>query len=368
MDARLREIDAKVDAGQRLSFDDGVHLMNSKDLLAIGKMADRVRAEKNGNNAYYIVNGHINHTNVCVNQCRFCAFQKQEGEDGAYTMALDEVMRKAEEVYHEGIAEFHIVGGLHPDLPYEYYRDMIAMLHERYPRVHLQAFTAVEIDHFADLSGMSVDETLSDLKSAGLGSLPGGGAEIFSPDIRSKICPNKISGKKWLEIMESAHNAGLRSNATMLYGHIETAEHRIEHLIALRELQDKTGGFMAFIPLAFHPLNTDLDSRSFTTGQLDIRMLAVSRLMLDNFDHIKAFWIMISPAISQLSLSFGVDDIDGTVEEEKITHAAGAQSGQALTVRRLENLIREAGRKPVRRDTLYNVIETGHGRPAGHAA
>lgn len=354
----LDQIGRKVEAGKRLTFEDGVFLMNSPDILAIGEMADIVRERKHGKKTYYVINCHINPTNICINQCRFCAFQRQPEEEGAYAMSLEEAMAKAEENYFEGISEFHIVGGLHPDLPYSYYRDLIAMLHERYPQVHLQAYTAVEIDYFATISGMSVEEVLGDLKKAGLGSLPGGGAEIFNEELRRKICPDKISGERWLEVMETTHRAGLRSNATMLYGHIEKAEERIDHLIKLRELQDRTGGFMSFIPLAFHPRNTEYEEKRFTTGQLDIRMLAISRLMLDNFDHIKAFWIMISPPISQLSLFFGVDDIDGTVIEERITHSAGAQTSQSLTVSKLEEMIREAGRLPVRRDTLYNVIGT----------
>ncbi|GMT42470.1 MAG: aminodeoxyfutalosine synthase [bacterium] len=358
MEKIFKAIRRKVEAGQRLSFEDGVFLMNSTDLLGVGALADIVRRRKNGGNAYYIINRHINHTNVCVNQCRFCAFRKEEGESGAYAMTLDDVAQKADECYSDDISEFHVVGGLHPELPYGYYRDIIENLSRKYPKVHLQAFTAVEIDHFSKISGMSVEKTLNNLKSAGLGSLPGGGAEIFDEKIRQKICPNKVSAQRWLEVMETAHRLGIRSNATMLYGHIEKPEHRIDHLIRLRNLQDKTGGFMSFIPLAFHPLNTDFADRDYyTTGQMDIRMLAVSRLMLDNFDHIKAFWIMISPAVSQLSLHFGVDDIDGTVIEEKITNSAGAQSGQLITVDKLERMIREAGRIPVRRDTLYNAVK-----------
>ena len=367
----MNRIRTKVEEGSRLTPEEGLFLMNSPDLLFVGRMANIVRERKNGDKAYYIINGHINHTNTCVSQCRFCAFSRLDGEEDAYTMSIDEVMQKAEECYHEDISEFHIVGGLHPTLPYDYYRGLVERLHERFPKVHLQAFTAVEIDYMAMLAGMSIEETLKDLKSAGLGSLPGGGAEIFNKEIRRKICPTKISGDRWLEVMETAHRIGIRSNATMLYGHIEKPEHRIEHLVRLRELQDKTGGFMAFIPLAFHPLNTELELKQFTTGQMDIRMLAVSRLMLDNFDHIKAFWIMISPEIAQLSLAFGADDIDGTVIEEKITTAAGSQSGQSMTVTELERLIREAGRVPVRRGTLYD--EPGKpdketSRLAGHAA
>ena len=352
----IESIRQKVEKGERLGFDEGLYLMNSPDLLAIGQMADIVRRRKNGDNAYYIINKHINHTNICVNECKFCAFQRKDGEEGGYAWDIGEVMARADEDFSDDISEFHVVGGLHPDLPYPYYREIIYSLHERYPTVHLQAFTAVEIDYFAEISGMTIEEILIDLKEAGLGSLPGGGAEVFDEAVRKKICPNKISGERWLEVMEAAHKIGLRSNATLLYGHIEKPEHRIDHLIRLRELQDRTGGFLAFIPLAFHPKNTDIDKKGFTSGQLDIRMLAVSRLMLDNFDHIKAFWIMVSPKISQLSLLFGVDDIDGTVVEERITHSAGAETSQGLTITELENMVRSAGRTPVRRDTLYNHI------------
>lgn len=352
----MNDIKSKVEKGERLSFEDGLFLMNTPDLLAVGRLADIVRRRKNQNRAHYIINSHINHTNLCVNKCRFCAFQKEKGTPEAYTMGLEQIMSEAKKSYHPLVSEFHIVGGLHPDLPYSYYRDMISSLHSAYPAVHLQAFTAVEIDYFAIISGMSLQETLADLKSAGLGSLPGGGAEIFAEKTRKKICPDKISGDRWLEVMKIAHETGLRSNATMLYGHIESPEERIDHLVRLRELQDITGGFMAFIPLAFHPLNTELSDRTFTSGQLDIRMLAVARLMLDNFDHIKAFWIMISPAISQLALFFGADDIDGTVIEEKITNAAGGQSGKSLTLAQLEGMIREAGMESVLRDTLYNAL------------
>jgi len=354
----MDRIRSKVEAGERLDFEDGLFLMDSPDIVSIGELANIVRERKNGDKAYYIINRHINHTNVCLNECRFCAFQRQPDEPDAYAMSIEEVLQSAEENFSDDISEFHIVGGLNESLPYSYYRDVIARLSQKFPQVHLQAYTAVEIAYFAEISGMSTEEVLLDLKNAGLGSLPGGGAEIFSEEVRKKICPNKISGGKWLEVMEIAHTAGLKSNATMLYGHIETPEDRIDHLIKLRELQDKTGGFMAFIPLAFHPKNTALDERHFTTGQLDIRMLAVSRLMLDNFDHIKAFWIMISPPISQLALYFGADDIDGTVIEEKITHSAGARTGQSLTIGELESMIKEAGRAPVRRDTLYNPVRS----------
>jgi len=354
----FKEIERKVTSSERLSFDEGLFLMNTPDLLTIGRLASMVRARKNGKSVYYIINKHINHTNICINECKFCAFERQPEEEGAYAMSIEDILSTAEDNFSDDISEFHVVGGLNDALPYDYYRGIISKLHERYPAVHIQAYTAVEIAYFAKISGMTMKEVLLDLKNAGLGSLPGGGAEIFNEQVRKKICPNKISGDEWLAVMEIAHSVGLRSNATLLYGHIESAEDRVEHLVKLRELQDKTGGFMAFIPLAFHPENTEISDRGFTSGQLDIRMLAVARLMLDNFDHIKAFWIMISPKISQLSLFFGVDDIDGTVIEEKITHSAGAETSQSLTVSQLEEMIKEAGLEPVRRDTLYNEIKS----------
>ena len=271
-------------------------------------------------------------------------------------MSIKEILDKASQIIHEKATELHIVGGLHPELGLGYYVKMIGSIHENFPRVHIQAFTAVEIAHFAEISGMSIYETLKKLKDAGLGSLPGGGAEVFSTDVRKELCPEKLSGEEWLNTMRTAHHLGMRSNATMLYGHIESNEDRINHLLKLRDLQDETGGFMSFIPLAFHPKNTDLKDFSSATGILDLKMLAIGRLMLDNFDHIKAFWIMIGIKLAQISLSFGVDDIDGTVAEEKITHSAGAETPEALTVDEIKSLIEETGREPVERDTLYNKI------------
>jgi aminodeoxyfutalosine synthase len=269
-------------------------------------------------------------------------------------MSIKDIIDKASQIIQEKATELHIVGGLHPDLGIDFYVDMISSIHKRFPKVHLQAFTAVEISHFAEISGMTTHEILKRLKDAGLGSLPGGGAEVFSTAIREELCPEKLSGDEWLNTMRTAHNLGLKSNATMLYGHIETNEDRINHLLKLRELQDETGGFMSFIPLAFHPKNTDMENISSAAGILDLKMLAIGRLMLDNFDHIKAFWIMLGIKISQISLSFGVDDIDGTVAEEKITHSAGAETPEALTVDDIKSLIEETGREPVERDTLYN--------------
>ncbi|NYE58556.1 aminofutalosine synthase MqnE [Carboxydothermus ferrireducens] len=357
-DKNLEKIYDKVEKGERLSFEDGLTLFNSSDLIGIGYLANIVRERKNGNKAYFIVNRHINPTNICVNRCKLCAFGVDKDSPEAYQMSLDEIEARALESKDDGISEIHIVGGLHPDLPFDFYVEMVERVSRALPGVHIQAFTAVEIDYFSRISGKSLEEVLTILKNAGLGSLPGGGAEVFSERVRKKICEKKISGERWLEVMRTAHKLGLRSNATMLYGHIETVEERLMHLIKLRELQDETGGFMSFIPLAFHPKNTGLEGeiKTLTTGVEDLKMLAISRLMLDNFDHIKAFWIMVGPKLAQISLSFGVDDIDGTVVEERITHAAGATTSQAMTKKEILHLIREAGRQPVERDTLYNVV------------
>lgn len=352
----LDQIEEKVAAAERLSLEDGVALLGSADLLRIGAMADLARSRIAGDEVFFINNRHINHTNVCGNQCKFCAFNAREGEPGAYTMTLEEVLDRARESLTDGITELHIVGGEHPSLPYDYYVEMIRALHELDPKVHIQAFTASEIAFFAKRTQRSEEEVLLELKEAGLGSLPGGGAEVFSARVRGLVCEKKISGEKWLEVMRTAHSVGLKSNATMLYGHVETLAERIDHLVRLRELQDETGGFGSFIPLAFHPANTELEHLPGTTGVEDLKMIAVSRLMLDNFRHIKAFWIMIGIKLAQISLHFGANDIDGTVVEEKITHAAGAQTEEAIAKSELIRLIREVGRIPVERDTLYNTV------------
>ncbi|GAB4339276.1 MAG: aminofutalosine synthase MqnE [Candidatus Abyssubacteria bacterium] len=360
--SELADIYHKVADGVPLDAGDGLRLYQSHDILAIGHMANIVRERKNSDIAYYVVNLHINYSNVCKNQCRFCAFgRKDPAEDGAYEMTLEEIMDRARQVLSLGATEIHIVGGTHPKWPFSRYLEMISALHDAFPRVHLQAFTAVEIANIAEVAGLSVRETLQQLKNAGLGSLPGGGAEIFSPRVRALVCPEKLPGEKWLEVMREAHELGLRSNATMLYGHVETDEERIDHMLKLRQLQDETRGFMSFIPLAFHPANTQLSDRPATTGFADLKTLAIGRLMLHNFDHIKAFWIMLGLKLAQVSLWFGVDDIDGTVVEERITHAAGAETPQALTVSELRRLIREAGRVPVERDTLYRIVRRDTG-------
>lgn len=354
--AALDAVEEKVSAGERLDTADGLLLLESDDLLRVGAMADLARERKVGNNVYFVNNRHINHTNVCGNRCKFCAFSAVEGAEDAYTMTLDEVLDRARTSLENGITELHVVGGEHPSLPYEYYLEMIGSLHDLDPEVHIQAFTASEIAYFAKLSGQTVEEVLLELKQAGLGSMPGGGAEIFSERVRGMVCSRKISGGGWLDVMRTAHKVGIKSNATMLYGHVETDEERIDHLLRLRELQDETGGFGSFIPLSFHPANTELEKLSPPTGYEDLKVLAVSRLMLDNFENIKAFWIMIGIKLAQISLHFGVNDIDGTVVEEKITHAAGAETEEAIAKDELIRLIRDAGRDPVERDTLYNVV------------
>ena len=355
MDPSLQGIRDKVTAGERVSEKDALALFRSRDIHAVGEIADFVNRRRNGDRVYFIVNRHINPTNICVNRCRFCAFSKGKEEPLAYTMTMDEILVRAEEARSQNATELHIVGGLHPDLPFDFYLRMLATLRERFPELHIQAFTAVEIDYFSRITGLPLGEVIRQLKEVGLGSLPGGGAEIFAPEIRNLICSEKISGDRWLEIMEEVHGAGLRSNATMLYGHVETLESRVDHMRRLRELQDRTGGFQSFIPLAFHPKNTEI-TKGYTTGLEDLLSLAVGRIFLDNFRHVKSFWIMVGPKVAQVSLHFGVNDIDGTVVEEKITHAAGARAGQEMTVAELVTMIRQAGRIPVERDTLYNVV------------
>ncbi len=355
-DSRLRSVHEKVLARERLSPEDALALYRSGDILAVGWLANHVRERMHGNDTYFNVNRHINPTNVCVAACRLCAFGRKKDAPGAYTMALEEAWQTAASGYSEAVTEFHIVGGLHPDLPFEYFLDLVRGLKERFPQVHIKAFTMVEVAYLAKRAKLSTRETLEQLKAAGVDSLPGGGAEIFADRIRHIICDHKIDGGQWLETARQAHQLGLRSNATMLYGHIEGDEDRVDHLLKLRALQDETRGFQTFIPLAFHPANTPLEHLPITTGLNDIRQIAVSRLVLDNFAHIKAYWQMLSPKIAQIALRFGADDLDGTVIEEKIYHDAGATTPQGLRRQELVRLIREAGREPVERDTLYRPV------------
>jgi aminodeoxyfutalosine synthase len=296
---------------------------------------------------------------VCVGTCKFCAFKRKKGEEGAYELSASEVLRKLEGYLKRSpdITEVHIVGGLHPDWSYDDYLTIVKEVHDKFPHLHIKAYTAEEIKYIAEKGNKSVEETLKELIECGLGSLPGGGGEIFNPEVRSKLCPDKITAQEYLEIHKIAHRLGLKSNATMLFGHIESYEDRVEHLIKLREAQDETGGFQTFIPLAFHPLNTEVPGATYTTGVDELKTIAVSRLMLDNFPHVKAYWVMLGEKIAQLALQFGADDIDGTVVEEDITQAAGARAGQFMPKSRLIRLIREAGKVPVERDTLYNFVK-----------
>src|SRR5580693_1789487 len=309
-DEQLIPIADKVLNGERLSFEDGVALYRSPDLLALGWLANHAREQRHGNVCYFNVNRHINPTNVCVAHCKLCAFGRDPNAPGAYTFALEEIWQRAEQGVREGATEFHMVGGLHPDLPFQYFLDMMRGLKQRCPGVHLKAFTMVEVGYFSRIAKLSIRDTLVALKEAGVDSLPGGGAEIFNPRVRKIICDHKVSGRMWLQIASTAHEIGLRSNATMLYGHVESEEERVEHMLLLRELQDDSHGFQTFIPLAFHPENTALAHLPKTTGFDDLRAIAVSRLLLDNFDHIKAYWVMLTPRIAQVALRFGADDID----------------------------------------------------------
>ena len=356
-DARLRPIADKVLAGERLDAGEGLRLFESNDLLAVGWLANHVREKRHGDICYYNVNRHINPTNVCGAHCKLCAFGRDANSPGAYTFTLDEIWARAAEGVAEGATEFHIVGGLHPDLPFSYYLDLIRGIKQRHPQVHLKAFTMVEVGFYSRISKLSIRDTLLAMKEAGVDSLPGGGAEIFAPRVRKIICDHKVSGQMWLKIARTAHQVGLRSNATMLYGHIETHEERVSHLLDLRELQDETHGFVTFIPLQFHPDNTGLSHVPKPTAFDDLKTIAVSRLLLDNFDHIKAYWIMLTPRVAQVALRFGANDLDGTVVEEKIYHDAGASTPQGLTHADLERLIRAAGRVPVERDTLYRKVD-----------
>jgi aminodeoxyfutalosine synthase len=358
-DAALRPIAGKVLAGERLSFDEGITLYQTPDLLAVGYLAHHVRVKMHGMRTYFNVNRHINPTNVCVASCKLCAFGRKPGAPGAYTMALEEALRVAGENWSEAVTEFHIVGGLHPDLPFDYYLDLLRGLKQRFPRVHLKGFTAVEIGYFAHITRLPHREILVRMKEAGLDSLPGGGAELFAPAVRRQICDHKIGAHMWLRVHRLAHELGMHSNATMLYGHIESAADRTDHLLQLRQLQDETHGFQTFIPLAFHPAHTELGKQAAldeTSGIMDLKNVAVARLLLDNFPHIKAYWVMMTERVAQVALRFGADDLDGTVVEEKIYHDAGATTPQALTRQQLIRLIREAGCEPFERDTLYRPV------------
>jgi aminodeoxyfutalosine synthase len=357
-DKSLFKIADKVLEGKRLDFTDGVKLFETNDLLTLGFLANYVTEKKNGKYAYFVINRQINPTNICVLDCKFCAFSTIDKKDPkAYEMDFEEILNKVDYAVKEGALEVHIVGGLHPDWDFNKYLEIVSTIKKHYPQIHIKAFTAVEIDYFSKISGLSYEDVLLKLKEAGLGSLPGGGAEIFSPRVRRIIAPTKIGWKKYLEIHKLAHRLGLHSTTTMLYGHVETYEERIDHMLKIREAQDETEGFTCFIPLAYQPENNDLGINNHTSGIDDLKTIAVARLMLDNIPHIKAYWVMIGEKIAQTALNFGADDMDGTVMEEKIAHFAGAKSPTQQQKEKLIKLIKEAGKIPVQRDTLYNHIK-----------
>jgi aminodeoxyfutalosine synthase len=354
----LSAVTSKVRAGERLSEGDALFLFDSNELPDIGELAAWVNERKNGTRVFFNVNRHLNYTNICVNRCRFCAFRRDPGEPGAYLLGIGEIRTLAEDALRRGATEIHMVGGLHPSLPFEAYPEMLRTVKSVSPRLHLKAFTAVEIDHLARISGRSPQEVLQTLREAGLDSLPGGGAEIFDPSVREELCVDKISGERWLEIMEVAHGCGLRSNATMLYGHRESHADRVGHLSRLRELQDRTGGFQAFVALPFQPGNTPLGRsvEKVPGGVDDLKTIAIARLFLDNFANIKAYWVMLGERIAQVALTFGANDLDGTVVEERIGHEAGADSPSGMGRDDILRLIRTAGRDPVERDSFYTEV------------
>ncbi len=355
--AGLAEIDAKLQAGERLAFEDGLRLFEAPDLLAVGWLANREREKRHGARTYFNYNLRLEPTNVCEASCLFCSFARlKAGMPEAYTMSLEQAWDKLRQRDNQAITELHIVNGLNPDLPFGYYTELLRGYKQIRPGIHLKAFTAVEIAFFADLYRMSDEQVLRELKEAGLDSLPGGGAEIFADRVRKKICHDKADADRYLSIHRLAHGMGLRTNVTMLYGHIETLAERVDHMLRARALQDDTGGFQAFIPLAFHPDNNQMRKLPPPTGTDTLRVHAVSRLMLDNIPHIKAFWIATSLELAQTSLWFGVDDLDGTVQEEKIYHMAGSATPEGMTTAALTRLVRAAGREPLERDTLYNIV------------
>lgn len=355
-DRTLLGVQAKVLAGERLDKSDGLVLFETPDIVGLGQLADFVRQKRHKDKAFYIYNQHLNYTNVCRNKCRFCAFARDEHQEGSFTLSLEQIEANLLERLDEPIQELHIVGGLNPDLDFAYFIDLLRLVKRIRPEATIKAFTPVEIDYLHRITGYSIADVIARLKSAGLAMMPGGGAEVMSDRVQAALFPDKIGADRWLEIMEAVHQAGITSNATMLYGHIETAAEKVDHLLQIRALQDRTGGFSAFIPLAFHSQNTQLQDLPATTGFDDLKTIAAARLLLDNFAHIKAYWVMIGESLAQVALSFGADDLDGTIIEEKITHMAGARSAKGLSRPAMRALIRAAGFRPVERDSFYNPI------------
>ena len=354
--AGLGDVARKVLARERLSVDDGVRLYATEDLHTLGALANHVREALHGDLAYFNVNQHINYTNLCNKLCRFCAFQRLPGQDGAYQMTPEQAAQKITAQLDQPVTEVHMVAGVWPKIPYEYYLDLLRAVKAARPEIHIKAFTMVELDQIAKAAKKPLEEVLPELIEAGLGSVPGGGAEVFSERVRQETYHLKNTGDEWLDIARKVHNAGLRSNCTMLHGHIETAEEKVDHLDRLRRLQDETGGFQTYIPLSFHPDNSEMADVPGPTALDELREMAVARLLLDNIPHVKAYWILMDIPVAQLCLSYGADDVDGTVVEEKIYHEAGATTPQEVQRDELIQWIRDAGRIPVERDTLYNVV------------
>lgn len=359
MNKRLQEIREKVEGNERLTREDGIYLYECKDLLALGEMARGRKLARSGQHIFFNVNRHINLTNICVSRCKFCAFGVDEdGKGGPYLMSPQEAFDYGAAAVDYGITEFHVVSAMHPKMGLDYYLEVIQRLHDAYPHIHIQAFTAVEIFHMHKISGKPIREILQLLKEAGMGSMPGGGAEILNDEIREKLCPKKAMSEEWLEVHETAHELSIKTNCTMLYGHIESPADRIEHMIKLRELQDRAPGFQAFIPLPFLPDHTSMEEIRRSSAVNDLKTIAISRLMLDNIPHIKAFWIMMGLPVAQIALDFGADDIDGTVIEERIMHAAGADSEKGISKEDIIHIIKDSGYIPTERDTLYNILKT----------
>ncbi len=352
----LSSVREKMEAGEPLDIEDAKAILSSDDLIQIGKMARDLKYKKSGQKVYFVLNKHINYTNLCISKCKFCAFYRNGDESDAYTMEIDDIIEEISNA-PDGIKEVHIVGGLHPEKPFSYYVDMVSAIKKHFSNINVKAFTAVEIDYFSQLEGLSYRETLTILKNAGLDSMPGGGAEVFSERVRKKLYPNKIPYEKWSEVHRIAHDLNIPTNATLLFGHIETDDEIIDHLFKLRKIQEESPGFLCFIPLSFHPANTPLEKDIKKVDAVkELKVLALSRLILDNFPHIKAYWVMLSPKVGQIGLHFGADDIDGTIGQERVTHAAGAKSPIGLAKDRMVSMIKNAGFVPVERDALYNEI------------
>ncbi|MHC4549781.1 MAG: aminofutalosine synthase MqnE [Planctomycetota bacterium] len=355
--SEIRDLLARAVAGEPFTARDGVRLFETADLAALGWAANLVRERRHGDVAFYLKNRHVNYTNICKYDCMFCSFYRKEGEEGAWLWSVDEILEHVAPYRGSGLKEFHIVGGVHPTLPFRYYLDLLRALKREHPDVALKAFTAIEIAHCAEIAGLSIRDTLRALQEAGLDMIPGGGAEVFADRVRYKVCRDKADADRWFEVHATAHELGLPTNATLLYGHIETVDERVDHLLRLRALQAETGGLKSYVPLAYHPDNNRLQRLGAPTGIDALRNVAVGRLLLDNVAHVKAYWISLGIKTAQLALSWGADDLDGTVTWERIYHMAGARTPEGMSEQRLQQVIREAGRIPVERDAFYRVVE-----------